>query len=374
MSIKNWKVTTDNRSAAKRLLNTWHDSRQVRTMTLAQLTLKLDHAVRDGLMTNAGIERALQQRTSRQLRDSDAKCHDDANSESHSSKYDSDWCDEKNEREQDSYSTESNDDTKSDRDENAKSAQDESDNARDDDESKLDDNDDSQSDDESSADDSADESNDSDADSDNDGKSESDDESDGDDDESNSDESDEESESESDDECSEQRDESNDLDKCDDCGKPYPQNDLSVRADGLAVCPDCYWSNDEEIFHEMYEVVCKYVDAGLNVAFVGPAGSGKSYLARQVAANKEKEFFVNGAMMSKYDLIGFNDAHGEYHDTPAHNAFVKGGLHCFDELDASAPEAVVAFNGITDDQPFYTFPNGQQNQHEDYVAIACMNT
>jgi hypothetical protein len=79
-------------------------------------------------------------------------------------------------------------------------------------------------------------------------------------------------------------------------------------------------------------------------------------------------------MLSKYDLIGYNDANGNYHDTPAYNAFVYGGVHCFDELDASAPDAVVAFNGMTDDQRFFTFPNGQQEQHEEYVAIACMNT
>jgi MoxR-like ATPase len=78
--------------------------------------------------------------------------------------------------------------------------------------------------------------------------------------------------------------------------------------------------------------------------------------------------------MSKYDLIGYNDANGNYHGTPAYDAFTKGGVHTFDEFDASAPDAAVAFNGMTDDQPFYTFPCGQHEKHEDYVAIACMNT
>ena len=130
----------------------------------------------------------------------------------------------------------------------------------------------------------------------------------------------------------------------------------------------------EDIKHPIVDRLMKYLAAGENVALVGPAGTGKSFIARQAAELLGADFYTNGAMLSKYDLIGFTDAHGTYHDTPAYRAFVDGGVHCFDELDASAPDAVVAFNGMTDDQPWYTFPNGQQSKHENYVAIACMNT
>ncbi len=129
-----------------------------------------------------------------------------------------------------------------------------------------------------------------------------------------------------------------------------------------------------EIEHPALARIVKYIAAGQNVALVGPAGTGKSFIARQVARKLDRDFFVNGACMSKYDLIGYCDAGGVYHSTPAHDAFVNGGVHCFDELDASAPDAIVAFNGMTDDQPFFTFPNGQQQKHEQYTAIACMNT
>ena len=132
--------------------------------------------------------------------------------------------------------------------------------------------------------------------------------------------------------------------------------------------------DDAEIEHPVVDRLMRYLAGGLNVALVGPAGTGKSFIARQAARKLDRDFYVNGAMMSKYDLIGYNDAHGTYHETPAYQAFTRGGVHCFDELDASAPDAVVAFNGMTDDQPFYTFPNGQHNKHADYTAIACMNT
>jgi hypothetical protein len=126
--------------------------------------------------------------------------------------------------------------------------------------------------------------------------------------------------------------------------------------------------------HMLFETVLKYVHAGLNVALVGPAGCGKSYLTQQLAKALKLDYYTNGALLTKFDLIGFVDASGSYHSTPAYEAFVNGGLHVFDELDASSPEAVVAFNGMTDGQGFYTFPNGMQTKHEDYRAIACMNT
>ncbi len=131
---------------------------------------------------------------------------------------------------------------------------------------------------------------------------------------------------------------------------------------------------DEIINHPMFDTVCKYIEAGLNVALVGPAGTGKSFLAAQVAKKLERDFYVNGALMSKYDLIGFIDAGGKYHETPAYVAFTTGGIHLFDELDASSPEAVVSYNGMTDDQPFFTFPVGQRTKHASYTAICTLNT
>ncbi len=131
---------------------------------------------------------------------------------------------------------------------------------------------------------------------------------------------------------------------------------------------------DEIIMHPMFETVCKYIEAGLNVALVGPAGTGKSFLAAQVAKKLDRKLYVNGALMSKYDLIGFIDAGGKYHETPAYVAFTTGGIHLFDEYDASSPEAIVAYNAMTDDQPFFTFPCGQVEKHESYTAICTLNT
>lgn len=126
--------------------------------------------------------------------------------------------------------------------------------------------------------------------------------------------------------------------------------------------------------HMMLPDVLRYIKAGLNVALVGPAGTGKSTIAHQCAELLEKEFRGCGALLSKYDLVGFIDAGGTYQQTPLYDAYTNGHLFCFDELDASAPDAVVAFNAITDNQNIYAFPNGMHAKHAGFVAVACMNT
>jgi cytidylate kinase len=45
----------------------------------------------------------------------------------------------------------------------------------------------------------------------------------------------------------------------------------------------------------MLKTIIKYVLAGLNVALVGPAGTGKSFIAAQVAQKIGRSFHVNGA-------------------------------------------------------------------------------
>ena len=53
------RVTSNNRTAAKRLLNNWHDSREVRVWTLQQLADNLQLAINTGLITSQGVDRAL---------------------------------------------------------------------------------------------------------------------------------------------------------------------------------------------------------------------------------------------------------------------------------------------------------------------------
>lgn len=111
----------------------------------------------------------------------------------------------------------------------------------------------------------------------------------------------------------------------------------------------------------------------LNVWLKGPAGSGKTTACEKVAEALKLPFSFNGAIESKYDLIGFIDAGGKYHGSAFRNAFENGGVHLFDEFDASAPAAVNCFNAATANG-IMSFPDKIVKRHTDCVLIAGANT
>ena len=59
-------ITSKNRTAAKRLLNNWHDSRAVLRWTLHELQSGLLRAINEGLITRQGIERVLAKQSERE--------------------------------------------------------------------------------------------------------------------------------------------------------------------------------------------------------------------------------------------------------------------------------------------------------------------
>lgn len=97
--------------------------------------------------------------------------------------------------------------------------------------------------------------------------------------------------------------------------------------------------------HQKFEDVIKAVSVpGGNVLMVGPAGSGKTQIAQDISKALGIPFYFNGPVQSEYKLLGFRDATGVYSPTPFYNAYSSGGVYLFDEIDASSPQALVAFN------------------------------
>lgn len=126
-------------------------------------------------------------------------------------------------------------------------------------------------------------------------------------------------------------------------------------------------------FHKALPTVLMAVSAGVSPFLVGPAGSGKTTLAEQVATSLKRKFYMAARVTSEFKLVGFVDATGKTVRTQFREAYEHGGVFLFDEVDASDPDALTAFNaalanGLGD------FPDGMVKKHKDFVAIAAGNT
>ena len=105
----------------------------------------------------------------------------------------------------------------------------------------------------------------------------------------------------------------------------------------------------------------------------GPAGTGKTTAAESVAKALGLDYYFIGAIDNAYALSGFIDATGKIVYTPFRKAYENGGVFLFDEVDASSPNAVLAFNAALANG-HCAFPDGIIPRHKDFVCIAAANT
>lgn len=127
--------------------------------------------------------------------------------------------------------------------------------------------------------------------------------------------------------------------------------------------------------HKSFKEVLTYISAGTAVYIYGPAGTGKTHMARQIADALGLEFYYSGQLLQPYELTGFTDANGRYQETPFYNAFTKGGVILFDELDRSIAEAITKINGALANGYFdFPAPIGTVQAHPDFRVIAAGNT
>jgi len=398
--MANFTITTQNRSAARRMLNAWHDSRDVRLMTLAQLQSNLQLAINEGLLTEEGCKRALVKREALQndspnqggennlgrdddvqelddeigahaAQGDDAQQDDNAQGDAESGdaegEVEKDWDDALDDAQagdgDDGNADDGDGDGEDDADDMGAQSEDGEDDGEDGDDGEKDES-------EKELEEMGDKREDA--------MKELNDAIDEDDDEETHDDEDEAEQEQQDREESEDddaKDREDDKDEeQDEDADPFEQMQKELDEDEEDAHRRNDAHDDRKKKHKMFPVILKYIRAGLNVALVGPAGTGKSTIAQQVAKELDLEFRSTGALMSKYDLVGYKDATGQYHDTPLYESFTSGCLFCFDEMDGSSPDAVVSFNAVTDDQGCFAFPNGMQYKHDKFVAIACLNT
>lgn len=125
--------------------------------------------------------------------------------------------------------------------------------------------------------------------------------------------------------------------------------------------------------HKMLPTIVEAVMADVNPYLVGPAGSGKTTLAKQVAEVLKLKFYSASRVTSEFKLLGYMDANGKYVRTAFRDAFEYGGLFLWDELDASDSDAMTSFNTALENK-FCDFPDGMVQCHKDFRAIAAGNT
>lgn len=125
--------------------------------------------------------------------------------------------------------------------------------------------------------------------------------------------------------------------------------------------------------HYQFPLLVKALIAGVNVWLAGPSGSGKTTAAINVAKALGVPFRYTGAVGDPYGLLGFRDATGGIVRTPFRDAWENGGIFLWDEVDASDPNALLAFNAALANGSC-AFPDAVVPRHGACLVIAAANT
>lgn len=96
--------------------------------------------------------------------------------------------------------------------------------------------------------------------------------------------------------------------------------------------------------HYLFPKVLTTVNTDIPTALIGPAGSGKSTMAGQIADALNLKYYLINSVSGTHELAGYMDAHGKYNTTSFREAFEHGGLAFVDEVDTSDAGALKWLN------------------------------
>lgn len=143
---------------------------------------------------------------------------------------------------------------------------------------------------------------------------------------------------------------------------PKEEPKVEIKTDGI-------------IRHDKFEQIKMCVSNQIPVYLVGPAGAGKNHTLEQVSKDLGINFYFTNSVQQEYQLTGFVDAGGNYHDTQFYRACKEADqgintMFFLDEMDASIPEVLVKLN-MAIAQGYFEFPNGEVlyfGEHIHWVA------
>ena len=129
------------------------------------------------------------------------------------------------------------------------------------------------------------------------------------------------------------------------------------------------------LHHCMLTDVMIDLDAGEHVLMVGPAGTGKSNIAKDAAKVLDFRYFeisLNPGLTATA-LLGYMTADGTYVRTLYREAYENGGVFHFDEFDNGHPSTLATANaGLANGE--MAFPDGMVKRHANFRCVASANT
>lgn len=133
---------------------------------------------------------------------------------------------------------------------------------------------------------------------------------------------------------------------------------------------------DGQVFHPNFPLILACANARVPVYMVGPAGTGKTTIGRQVADSLKLNYYPMSfnSRMSNSSLFGFVPMSGEgYQGTPFRSAYEHGGVNLWDEIDNGDANLTTGANMATSNHQC-AFPDKIVDKHENFVLLAGANT
>jgi len=129
-------------------------------------------------------------------------------------------------------------------------------------------------------------------------------------------------------------------------------------------------------YHELFGYALVLAENRQPIMFVGPAGSGKSHVARQLADYLELPYgetpMSPGA--TRGDLLGRHTI-GGFIPSEFTVLYGGGGVFNFEEIDASDPSMLIVLNNALASQHLYNSANGEvYERHPNFIAVSTANT
>lgn len=129
-------------------------------------------------------------------------------------------------------------------------------------------------------------------------------------------------------------------------------------------------------FHKLVGYILKLAKAGVPVMLIGPSGTGKSHIARQVSEILGVKYgqaamtagATRGDFLGRHTLSGFQPAEfPECYGSPS--------VFCFDEIDAAEPNMLILLNDALSGRYLHNSTDGTViERHDEFMPFATANT